>query len=275
MAYVGKEGYRLDCELRPGSKKKKKGTVAFIGDVMRQLQHIQACGRILFRMDSGNDSFDTLKAVSGKGHYCIIKRNKRRESEEKWLKTAKRHGKRVASRKGKKVWIGAVAMHPRKKDTALNGIRCVFEIIERKTDFEGNRYLFPKIEVNSWWTNLTCEAEKVIELYHDHATSEQFHAELKHDMDIERLPSGKFAVNKIVLAIAMNAYNTLRFLGQQLIENESKKYVKRKRAGKVIRDLICVAGKLAKHGRKLIFKMNERDPMLPAFLRLNAVLDSL
>ncbi|MGV0036717.1 MAG: hypothetical protein ACNYPE_17840 [Candidatus Azotimanducaceae bacterium WSBS_2022_MAG_OTU7] len=29
-------------------------------------------------------------------------------------------------------------------------------------------------------------------LYADHGTSEQFHREFKTDMDIERLPSGKF-----------------------------------------------------------------------------------
>jgi hypothetical protein len=274
MAYIGKEGYLLDCELRHGSQHCQNGTAEFIERLKEQLVRIQAGGRILFRLDGGNDSFDTLKTVSGKGHYCIIKRNKRRESDEKWLKTAKRYGKCLKPRKGKKVWVGTLDMHPRKNDETLGNIRCVFEITERRIDSGGNRLLIPDIEVNSWWTNLPCESEKVIGLYHDHATSEQFHSELKHDMDVERLPSGKFAVNKIILAIAMNAYNTLRFLGQKSLETESKKHVKRKRLGKVIRGLICVAGKLVKHGRELIFKMNEQESVLPVFLRLIAVLDS-
>jgi len=272
MAYVGKEGYMLDCELRPGSQHCQKGTVEFIEGLKGRLQNIQLSKRILFRMDSGNDSFDTLKAVTGEGRYCIIKRNKRRENDEKWLTRAKRQGKRVESRKGKKVWIGTAQIHPRKKGEVLKDVICVFEVIERKTDSQGNRYLFPEIEVNSWWTNLSCQAEKVIELYHGHATSEQFHSELKSDMGVERLPSGKFAVNKIVLAVAMNAYNALKMLGQKSIEKGNGKKVKRKRLGKVIRDLICVAGKLVKHGRELIFKINEKDPMLPVFLRLNALL---
>ncbi len=142
----------------------------------------------------------------------------------------------------------------------------------RKKDAQGNRYLIPKIEVNIWWTNLACGAEKVIELYHGHATSEQFHSELKNDMDIERLPSGKLAVNKILLAVAMNAYNALRLLGQSSVEQKSPVKHRRKRLGKVIRDLICVAGKLIQHGRELIFKMNENDPVYPVFLRLNAAL---
>jgi len=228
-------------------------------------------------MDSGNDAFDTLQLVSGAktGRYCIIKRNKRTESDEEWLETAKKHGMLAKPRKGKKVWIGTIPLHPQKKDAVLEDVNCVFEVIERKIDSQGNRLLIPEIEVNSWWTNLSCEAEKVIELYHSHATSEQFHSELKCDMGIERLPSGKFAVNEILLAIAMNAYNALRLLGQKSIEPKTRKKHKRKRLGKVILDVICVAGKLVKHARGLIFKMNEHDPMLPVFLRLSYALDFL
>jgi hypothetical protein len=262
----------LDCELRPGSQHCQNGTAAFIEGFMGRLRSIQPSGRLLFRLDAGNDAFETLEAVTGKGSYCVIKRNKRQENEEKWLQIAKRRGKRVESRKGKKVWIGTARIHPCKKDEVLEDVICVFEVIERKRDAQGNRYLIPKIEVNIWWTNLTCGAEKVIELYHGHATSEQFHSELKNDMDIERLPSGKLAVNKILLAVAMNAYNALRLLGQKSIEKEGRVKVRRKRLGKVIRDLICVAGKLVQHGRELIFKMNENDPVLPVFLRLNAAL---
>jgi len=275
MAYIGKEGYMLDCELRPGSQHCQKGTVKFIQGLDDLFSSMKIRGRLLFRMDSGNDSFDTIKAVTGgkTGRYCIIKRNKRSENDEEWLKKAKKHGKRIESRKGKKVWVGTIKMHPRKKNEILKDVACVFEVTERKTDKTGNRLLIPEVEVNTWWTNLKCEAEKVIELYHDHATSEQFHSELKNDMGIERLPSGKFMVNRIVLAVAMNAYNTLKLLGQKSLEKENLKYTKRKRLGKVIRDLICVAGKLVKHGRELIFKLNEKDPMLPVFLRLNTALD--
>ena len=56
--------------------------------------------------------------------------------------------------------------------------------------------------------------EQVIELYQGHGTSEQFHSEFKTDMDIERLPSGKFATNALVLSMAAFAYNILRFIGR-------------------------------------------------------------
>ena len=275
MAYVGKEGYMLDCELRPGSRHCQNGTPAFIKSVIEQLKKIQKGGRYLFRFDSGNDAWETLKAIAcaGKEYYCIIKRNKRRENEEEWLETAGRNGIRTEPRKGKKVWVGrAQKIHPQKENEYIPEMNCVYEIIERKTDRNGERYLIPEVEVNLWWTNLDCSAEKVIELYHSHATSEQFHSELKHDMDIERLPSGKFAVNKILLAIAMNAYNTLRLLGQKSIEPELRTKHRRKRLCKVISDIICIGGKFIKHAGYFILRIYEKDPMLPMFLRLNAAL---
>ena len=67
-----------------------------------------------------------------------------------------------------------------------------FEVIERLYDDDGNRLLVPEIEVNPYWTNLICSADEVIDLYHAHGTSEQFHSELKSDMGVEQLPSGKF-----------------------------------------------------------------------------------
>ena len=262
----------LDCELRPGSQHCQKDTATFITSIIERLKRIKPGMRFLFRLDSGNDAFDTLKAIIGTiGYYCIIKRNKRKENDDEWLKTAKKHGKETSPRKGKKVWIGKVEKHPHKKGKILESVYCVFEVIERKIDNRGNRLLIPEIEVNSWWTNLKCDAETIIGLYHDHATSEQFHNELKHDLGIERLASGKMDVNKILLCIAMNAYNVLRYLGQQSLEKENR-IKTRKRLGKVIRDIICVAGKLVNHAGKLVFKIYEGEPMLRLFLRLNASL---
>ncbi len=56
--------------------------------------------------------------------------------------------------------------------------------------------------------------EQLIALYRDHATHEQFHAEFKTDMDLNRLPSGKFATNHLVCSLAAVAMNLLRIVGQ-------------------------------------------------------------
>jgi len=56
----------------------------------------------------------------------------------------------------KKVWIGTVQIHPRRKNEILKDVKIAFEVTEQKSDSAGNRLLIPEIEVNSWWTNLTC-----------------------------------------------------------------------------------------------------------------------
>lgn len=67
--------------------------------------------------------------------------------------------------------------------------------------------------MEGWWTSLDLPEADVIELYKDHGTSEQFHSEFKTDLDMERLPSGKFATNDLVLSFSVFAYNILRWIG--------------------------------------------------------------
>ncbi|GFZ82856.1 hypothetical protein GCM10008018_30950 [Paenibacillus marchantiophytorum] len=42
--------------------------------------------------------------------------------------------------------------------------------------------LLPETEVSVYWTTLTCAPWRVIKLYRDHGTSEQYHSELKTDL---------------------------------------------------------------------------------------------
>ena len=55
---------------------------------------------------------------------------------------------------------------------------------------------------------------RVIKRYPRSATHEQFHSEIKTDLDLERLPSGKFATNDLILHLAQLAYNILRLMGR-------------------------------------------------------------
>ena len=74
-------------------------------------------------------------------------------------------------------------------------------------DRYGQYFIVPDIELGTYWTNTSLPDETVIDLYHAHGESEQYHSEIKTDMDVERLPSGKFESNKLVLELTMIAYN--------------------------------------------------------------------
>ena len=95
------------------------------------------------------------------------------------------------------------------------GIRTIYEITERTIDRYGHYFIVPGIELGTYWTKTSLPDETVIDLYHAHGESEQYHSEIKTDMDVERLTSGKFESNKLVLELTMIAYNILRIIGQE------------------------------------------------------------
>lgn len=91
--------------------------------------------------------------------------------------------------------------------------RLIVKITVHHSDAKGQMFLVPQISLAGWTTSLSAtiaDNAAVIALYRDHATSEQFHSEFKTDLDIERLPSGKFDTNDLVLAFAVLGYNILR-----------------------------------------------------------------
>ena len=108
-------------------------------------------------------------------------------------------------------------------------MRIVYEVIERTIDHNGQILLTPDIELNTWWTNLGWTDDDIIASYHSHGECEQYHSEIKTDMDVERLPSGKFSTNELVLELTVIAYNLLRMIGQESLKHKPDRKHKIKR----------------------------------------------
>ena len=274
FSYVGAEGYLLDCELRPGSQHSQKNAPEFLGRTIASLRELGILPDCLVRMDSAHDAAENLRILSESGCKFLVKRNLRQESRPGWITLAKAVGEREEPRQGKRVWRGVVShiQPPRDEDEqdALDlALFVVFEVVERTTDGKGQTLLFPEYEVDTWWTNLPDAPEEVIQLYHGHGTSEQFHSELKTDMELERLPSGKFATNATVLLLAGVAYNLLRTLGQEALRRPEtlpiRLKVKRRRLASVMRDLIYIACKRVRHAGSVFLKFGRSCPWLDTF----------
>jgi hypothetical protein len=262
FAYVGTEGYMLDCELRPGKQHCQSGTPEFIRRGVETLNALGLQGECLIRLDSGNDAADNFDAFGD--HFFIVKRNLRREIQEQWLALARRLGEKQESREGKNVYTGFVDhLHPG-GDENRPCVSVAFEVIERTMDVDGQALIVPKLEVNTWWTNLSCSAERVIELYHAHGTSEQYHSELKSDLDVERLPSGKLCANRIILLCAMVAFNLLRMIGQEVVQRAAfapqKIQVTRWRIKTVLQNIIYCAVRLVRHAGGIELHFGRRCP---------------
>lgn len=265
FAYIGAEGYMLDHELRPGKQHCQEGTPQFIGSCVRQLEALKLRGRCLIRLDSGNDAEDNFAHLGDQ--FWIIKRNLRKEKREQWLAIARRVGDlKNDTREGKNVYTGFVDhLKPGGAKSQMQAVSVAFEVTERLTDPEGNLLLIPEIEVNTYWTNLPCTATEVTRLYHDHGTSEQFHSELKSDLNIEQLPSGKLCVNKIVLLCGMLAFNLLRTLGQEVLVRTHLapvkiKKVRRWRLKTVLHNIVYCAVRVIRHARTIKLHFGKTCP---------------
>jgi len=271
MAYIGREGYLVDVELRPGKQHCQKETPAFLRETLTLARQLTAAP-LLARLDSGNDAGDNLAILIEAEVEFIIKRNLRQESQEVWLTRAKLCGQATQPRPGKTVYRGDVSL---RKSLVLHGekterwLRCVFEITERTIDTQGQHLLVPDIEVDTYWVSLADDpVETIIEQYHDHATSEQYHAEFKGDIDLERLPSGKFKTNQLLLHCALVAYNNLRLIGQLANEGDLiplPKPAHRRRLKTVIQNLIYLAARVVRHARRFKLSFGCHCPWFPVF----------
>ncbi len=269
-AYLGQEGWCLACELRPGSQHGQKEFIHFLERVLPRAKRL-ALHKLLARLDSGHDAAENRAAFVRECVEFIIKWNPRRQDLEAWLKRAE---KAVAQwsfpREGKRVGVFSEDV-----EETFGGVtrtfRRVIRVIERTIDKHGVRLLVPDIEIEGWWTSLgecECSDERIITLYCDHATSEQFHSEFKTDLDIERLPSGKFATNDLVLACAVLAYNILRWIGLEGLTGPGspiRHAAKRRRLRTVMQELMYVAARVVESGRRMALKFSSHCPAFPSF----------
>jgi hypothetical protein len=280
MAYIGTEGYCINTELRIGKQHCQKETPDFLRetiDLCRQLTDKP----LLIRLDSGNDASENIGIFMEESYKnnklsFIIKRNPRQESKEEWLASVKDRCTNIQTpRDGKTVYIGQtfrdVTYTLADQTEKTVGIRTIYEITERAIDKHGQYFIVPDIELNTYWTNLPLSDEEIIDLYHAHGESEQYHSEIKTDMDVERLPSGKFDSNKLVLELTVIAYNILRIIGQESLkkrDDPTRKKVRRRRIRTVISNLMQFAGHLTEHAGRLVLSIGRSNRWRYTFKRV-------
>ena len=275
MAYIGTEGFLVNTELREGSQHCQNHTPEFLRQTL-ELSHKLTDKQLLIRLDSGNDAAENMGILIEDGSWFIVKRNMRRgETKQDWLDKVKECCKDVRHpREGKTVYVGSSWKDVGYKDSEGNDksitMRIVYEIIERTMDRDGQFLLEPDIECNTIWTNLGWTDDEVIAGYHAHGECEQYHSEIKTDMDVERLPSGKFETNELVLELTILAYNILRLIGQESLKSKrapkSKHPIKRRRIRTVISNLIQIAGHLTMHGRRVVLALGRSNIWRQAFM---------
>lgn len=260
FAYISNEGYLLNAQLREGKQHCQSGTPDFLRETFELARKVTG-NRLLVRLDSGNDDIDNIRVCRKAKVDFVIKRNLRKESLTEWLEEAQAYGEWRTPREGKTIYVGDTIRERNGKH-----MRVVFQVIERTITRDGQVLLVPEVEVQTWWVSLgvrTASPDDVIAIYKEHGTSEQFHSELKSDMDLERLPSGKFATNALILTLAVPVFTMLRLCGQVGISNGfvPRKKVARRRIRTVIQDMIYMAARVVYHARRIHITLSKRNPL--------------
>lgn len=274
MAYIGTEGFFVNTELREGRQHCQKGMPEFLEETLH-LSHEMTDKQLLIRLDSGNDAKENLGILLEDGDWFIVKRNLRRgETKEDWLSLVQECCKDIRNpREGKTVYVGSSWKNVEyvTKDGELKTIcmRIVYEVIERSIDKRGQILMETDIEVNTFWTNLGWTDDEIIASYHAHGECEQYHSEIKTDMDVERLPSGKFETNELVLELTIIAYNLLRMIGQESLKHkpDPKKRVRRRRIRTVISNMILLASHVTTHAHKTLMALGRSNTWRFAFMQ--------
>lgn len=273
-AYLGEDGWCLGLELRPGSQHSQAEIGHFLERVLPRARALSR-HRLLARLDAGNDAAETRAIFDDSGDDFILKWNPRKQDLVGWLKRAETEAGVVWTRprEGKRVAVFSQTIEEEFRGRTRT-FRRVVRLTERAIDRDGHKLLVPDIALEGWWTSLPealVNEEQIIALYRAHGTSEQFHSEFKTDLDIERLPSGKFATNDLVLACAVLAYNILRWIGIEGLTGSDapvRHAAKRRRLKTVMQELMYLAARVVSSGRRIGLKFSTHCPAFPSFQAL-------
>jgi hypothetical protein len=276
-AYLGNEGWCVGLELRPGTQHSALETHYFLERVLPRVQELAGPDQaVLARSDSGFDSARLLFqqdderrawAAEGRIFECLVKWNPRRQDLTDWAARAEAAGAFAEIRPGKRVALLDLTVE-RAWQKDKRHFRLIVRLTERTIDKHGQHLLVPDYTLEGWWTSLQESPRSVIDRYAKHATHEQFHSELKTDLDLERLPSGKFDCNDLILHLGMLAYNCLRLIGQLGLTGELapvRHPAKRRRLKTVLQEIMYRAAQFIRKARQRILDFGRTCPVVPLF----------
>ncbi|MEW6038645.1 MAG: IS1380 family transposase [Pseudomonadota bacterium] len=232
-AYLGNEGWCVGLELRPGSQHSALETHYFLERVLPRVYELMPPEQaVLSRSDSGFDSArllfqqdDASKTwtAAGRTFAYLVKWNPRRQDRSDWAARAEAAGAFKETRPGKRVALLDLTVE-RAWQKEKRDFRRVVRLTERTIDRHGQHLLLPAYTLEGWWTNLSRRPRRRSSpATPGTAPTSNSTWEIKSDLDLERLPSGKFDCNDLILHLGMFAYNCLRLIGQGGLTGELAK----------------------------------------------------
>ena len=284
-------GHNALCfELREGKQHSEKNAPKFLEHCIDMSDKIGVNrSAILVRVDSAHDAADFINTCLGKGVKFIVKENPRKEKHIDILELAVNNKVPDTNEYGVERYY-VIVQEPPRTGVCKNSIYQVFKVTAtpceqgKLTNYSKNLDPFKDYEIESYYTNMDLAevssgifnekeiAKSCVEAYHNHATSEQFHSELKTDMHVRLLPSKYFSTNSLVLRISAIAFNILRNISYLALEFNSSKLnhrrgrnISRMRISSVIDNFIKIPCKVVSHARNLLLQFSRSYSLYTTF----------
>ena len=234
MTNIGSQGYLLNHEFRKGNAHSNcEGTYEYILRSMDLARRLCPDQTLLARFDSGNDSEKNIVGLSQLANtYYLIKHHIKGRNASATKATLidyvlqNHSSKEVVDNNTIRYFaeqVSLVGMYDENNKFIEKECRKILSVVQINNDLNtGQPLLIPHLSLHQWRSNLPkskFSAQQIIQLYKDHATSEQFHSEFKSDLDIERLPSSKYKTNELIVALAQIAFNLIRIIGNQALSS--------------------------------------------------------
>lgn len=149
---------------------------------------------------------------------------------------------------------------------------------QRAIDKHRRVLIVPELTPESWMTRLPAglDAKNITVPYADNGAREQFHSEFKTDLDLTRLPWGKFDTNSLACQMQALPMNTLRLMRECGLLGPDAHAVRhgteRRRIKTVMQALSYSAGRLIEHGQRLILGLGTNGCGAKAFARVRGEL---
>lgn len=276
--YNGVSGYAPVCSfleggiivgamLSPGNRHPLHEGALDYHEGVRQRVRKMVKAHLLWVDDAAFDDARLMAARHKAGDGFITRHNLRKEAPEVLIKLAKQEGRAHSPRPGKVIFTGSTF----REREGFGRIRLVYEVTER-TSKNGQGLLIPEYKVFSVWTNEEKLSDAdVLRLYRDRGTCEQYFAEIKTELDLERLPSGKYAVNELFFQLGALVNNMLRVVGEALLDTGiiGLKKATRRRLRTVMQGIMYLCGRLVQHARRVVVKVISGGGFGEAFIGLH------
>ena len=278
-SYLGSAGFCLELALRPGEQHSARESEYDLERVLPMATRLVS-GPLVVRADSGFCSQALMRTIAEQGKALerevafVIKWNPRSTPVERIAahKVMDADTLWCHPREGKRLCVWQEPVRVEGMDPEKQPVRRVYRLTERRIDKHGQPLLLPEYILEGWTTSLPARINmgRVIGLYAEHGTHEQFHSEFKSDMDLERLPSGKFDTNYLVCQLAAVAMNLLRLMGQHTLHGQDapvRHKAQRRRIKTVMQEMIYKAARMMRHAGRWVLGLGANDSGFAVFER--------